>query len=194
MSNLAAVEAHTQFKENKDWPVPVGWRILVDPATPKTVTEAGIILSSETQLTELYNNYVGLVVAMGPLCYKHDKFGGCEPWCKVGDWIAYGQHAGQSITVRDQSVMDEIEKKRAEARKVEDQVFAVNGEISAKIGMGKESTKGLIARRDTLQNRRVEIHTETLRLEEHTERRLRLLNDDEVLSLIPNKNAIKIYI
>lgn len=34
---------------------------------------------------------------MGPLCYQHAKFEGGEPWCKVGDCIAFGQFAGQEI-------------------------------------------------------------------------------------------------
>ena len=50
-----------------------------------------------------YLRYVGRVIALGSLCYKHAKFEGGEPWCKVGDWVAYGQYAGQIIKIRDEN-------------------------------------------------------------------------------------------
>lgn len=89
--------------DTADIPQPVGWRILVEPIRVEEVTTGGIVLPGQTIEAKEHLRYVGKVIAMGPLCYKHSKFEGCEPWCKVGDWIAYGQYTGHEIRVRTKS-------------------------------------------------------------------------------------------
>lgn len=87
----------------EDIPQPVGWRILVEPIKVEEITLGGIVLPGQTVEAKEHLRYVGKVIAMGPQCYKHAKFEGGEPWCKVGDWIAYGQYTGHEIRVRTKS-------------------------------------------------------------------------------------------
>lgn len=88
------------YANPEDVPVqPVGWRILIEPMKVKTRTAGGIELPDQAKKAEEYLRFIGRVVRMGPLCYQHPKFLGVEPACKVGDWVAYSYHAGQSIMV-----------------------------------------------------------------------------------------------
>lgn len=41
-----------------------------------------------------YTRNVGQVLAMGQRAYKGEKYEGCEPYCKVGDWITFTKGAG----------------------------------------------------------------------------------------------------
>lgn len=43
-----------------------------------------------------WGSAVGLVCAMGPLCYKGERFNNLS-WCKVGDWVIYPQHRGTNL-------------------------------------------------------------------------------------------------
>jgi co-chaperonin GroES (HSP10) len=81
---------------------PAGWRILVEPVEIKRETAGGIALPEESVQAQEYKRYSGEVVAMGHLCYRHDKFkphpnADPIPWCKVGDVVAFDKHAGQEI-------------------------------------------------------------------------------------------------
>ena len=87
-----------------DYPLPTGWRILVEPIEIDDTTSGGIALPTQAVEAKEHLRYIGRVVAMGPLCYKHSKFGKEEkPWCQVGDMIAYGAYAGQEIKVRNEA-------------------------------------------------------------------------------------------
>lgn len=83
-------------------PVPKGYRILIRMAEPKRQTAGGIILADTSIEAEQYMMYLGKVEAMGELCYHHKKFENGDPWCQVGDWIAFGQHAGQILEMKGQ--------------------------------------------------------------------------------------------
>ena len=89
----------------EDYPVPVGWRILIEPIKVEEKTAGGIVLPTQAVEAKEHLRHIGRVVAMGPLCYKHSKFadGKAEPehWCNIGDYVAYGAYAGQEIKVRD---------------------------------------------------------------------------------------------
>lgn len=80
------------------YPQPTGYRLLVEPVQVKQETAGGIALPEQAVKAQEYLRYIGKVVAMGPEAYQHDKFHGA--WCEVGDWIAYGQYAGQELMVR----------------------------------------------------------------------------------------------
>ncbi len=84
----------------EDLPEAVGWRVLIEPIEVEEKTKGGLFLPEEAKKAKEYLRYIGRVVTMGPLCYKHAKFEGGEPWCQVGDWVAYGQYAGQEVVVR----------------------------------------------------------------------------------------------
>lgn len=86
-----------------DMPEPLGWRVLIEPIAVEERTRGGIVLPDQAQKAKEHLNYVGKVVAMGPLCYRDPKFGDAGPWCQVGDWVAYGQYAGQTVLIRNRN-------------------------------------------------------------------------------------------
>lgn len=74
---------------------PAGWRILVKVPKPPEKTKGGIILSDQSQDIEAMLNNLGVVVGMGPLCFKDPKkFGDVGIWCQVGDTVMLGKYAG----------------------------------------------------------------------------------------------------
>lgn len=87
-------------------PVPTGWRLIVAPISIDESTQGGIIITRTDQKMLEHIRFVGKVLAMGPLCYRHDKFKthpketNPEPWCKVGDVITTGQYTGSQIPCR----------------------------------------------------------------------------------------------
>lgn len=93
----------------------VGWRIVVKPVDPVTEVN-GIALPKEAIQAQEYLRYIGQVVDVGPLAYSDERFSprGTElktlehpsvltnqAWCKAGDWIAFGRHAGQEVKSKD---------------------------------------------------------------------------------------------
>ena len=81
---------------------PAGWRVLVLPVDPDTVSEGGIILADTTKDANKHLNYVGKVISVGELAFKGDRFKlgdrDAKAWCEVGDYVLYGQYAGQTLT------------------------------------------------------------------------------------------------
>ena len=51
-------------------PKPTGWRLLVLPFKMKEKTKGGVILAEDTLERQQVASQVGLVMAMGPDCYK----------------------------------------------------------------------------------------------------------------------------
>lgn len=80
---------------------PFGWKILVMPMRPKAVSKGGILIPQVRQEQDQYLNYVGRVVALGPLAYKHSKYanmGMTEAHrYKRGDWVVYPVYQYQRI-------------------------------------------------------------------------------------------------
>jgi co-chaperonin GroES (HSP10) len=71
-----------------------GYNILIRPVSIKAKTKGGIILPDSTVDDMAYLTTVGKVIAIGELAYKdEDKFA-TGPWCKLGDYVCYGKHAG----------------------------------------------------------------------------------------------------
>lgn len=110
MSETAAAVQITNLDsevEFSDYPVPVGWRILIEPIKVEEKTASGLVLPEQAIAAKEHLRYIGKVVAMGHLCYQHAKFTGetgeQRAWCKVGDYVAHGAYAGQEIKVRDRS-------------------------------------------------------------------------------------------
>lgn len=74
---------------------PFGSRVLVQMRLAKKMTKGGIALPGETQETMTWNNQVGKVIALGPLCFKDSKTMQPWPegaWCKVGDYVRVPKH------------------------------------------------------------------------------------------------------
>ena len=112
---------------------PVLWRVLVCPVQPRKMSNGAhgvqIALVTNTQENEAHLNYIGRVVAMGPLAGKNERFQNPDwhAWTfwrrrylydvNVGDWILYGRYAGQRmerrgvklLAVNDDEILDVIE-------------------------------------------------------------------------------------
>lgn len=81
--------------------IPLGHRILVKPQklediddTYKLAKQAGIIINEDHQKLQQATVDKGTVVSMGETAFK--DFGG-EPWCAVGDLVAYAKYGGKAI-------------------------------------------------------------------------------------------------
>lgn len=88
----------TRLVHEEDIPTAVGWRMIVQPVPVEEVSKGGILLPSETQKANALLTYVGKVLSMGPLCYQSERFSGADAWCKVGDYVVFGQYQGQRIS------------------------------------------------------------------------------------------------
>ena len=90
-----------------DLPVPLYWRVLVMPIKPKSVSKGGIHIPLAAQDAQKVLNYMGKVVAIGPLAGKNRRLSGAptdthlaENFPKIGEYIVYGRHAGQPMTYK----------------------------------------------------------------------------------------------
>jgi len=86
-------------KEEPKLPKPTGWRMLVLPFKMKEKTKGGVILAEDTLERQQVASQVGLVMAMGPQCYKDKERYPEGPWCKVNDWIMFARYAGSRIKI-----------------------------------------------------------------------------------------------
>lgn len=107
-STTREIESIADELDAEDIPDPVGWRILIEPLRVKEQTAGGIVLPEQVKKNEAYLRYIGRVVKMGPLCYKHAKFEGAEPWCKPGDWVVFAYHSGQPVMVKTEKAEVEL--------------------------------------------------------------------------------------
>ena len=85
-----------------DLPKPMYWRVLVAPVKPKEVSKGGIVLAIQNQEAQDILNFIGKIVAVGPMAGRHERLGGTgteasADFPKVGDYVAYGRYAGQRL-------------------------------------------------------------------------------------------------
>ena len=86
-------------KEEPKLPKPTGWRLLVLPFKMKEKTKGGLVLAETTLEKQQVASQVGLVMAMGPQCYKDKERYPEGPWCKEKDWIMFARYAGSRIKI-----------------------------------------------------------------------------------------------
>jgi chaperonin GroES len=86
-------------KEIGKIPKPTGWRIMVLPFKMKDKTKGGIVLAETTLERQQVASQCGLVLAMGPQCYKDKERYPEGPWCKVNDWVMFARYAGSRIKI-----------------------------------------------------------------------------------------------
>ena len=86
-------------KEEPKLPKPTGCRMLVLPFKMKEKTKGGVILAEDTLERQQVASQVGLVMAMGPQCYKDKERYPKGPWCKEKDWIMFARYAGSRIKI-----------------------------------------------------------------------------------------------
>ena len=86
-------------KEEPKLQKPTGWRLLVLPFKMKEKTKGGVILAEDTLERQQVASQVGLVMAMGPQCYKDKERYPEGPWCKEKDWVMFARYAGSRIKI-----------------------------------------------------------------------------------------------
>ena len=99
--NKKEVDAYERLKtkESAKLPRPTGWRMLVLPFKMKEKTKGGLVLAETTLERQQVASQVGLVLAMGPQCYKDKERYPEGPWCKVKDWVMFARYAGSRIKI-----------------------------------------------------------------------------------------------
>ena len=85
--------------EEPKLPKPTGWRLLVLPFKMKETTKGGLVLAETTLERQQVASQVGLVMAMGPQCYKDKERYPEGPWCKEKDWVMFARYAGSRIKI-----------------------------------------------------------------------------------------------
>ena len=85
------------------FPTPVGWKVLVQPAQVKTKTKGGVLLPSQAQDAEEYLTANGTLLSLGQLAYRDRDTGQAwkGQWPKAGDRITYGKYAGQKVVINE---------------------------------------------------------------------------------------------
>lgn len=75
-------------------PVPTGYKILITLPDPEEKTEGGIIKATQTLREEEIGSIVGMVLELGPDCYKDPSRFPTGPYCKEGDWVMMRSYSG----------------------------------------------------------------------------------------------------
>jgi len=82
-------------------PVPLNWKVLVQPHQVQMKTKGGIHLPSVSKDNEEYLTAHGRIAAMGDLAFR-DRDSGAA-WKtntpQVGNRVTYGKYAGQKVTI-----------------------------------------------------------------------------------------------
>ena len=65
----------------------------------KEKTKGGLHLAETTLEKQQVGSQVGLVMAMGPQCYKDKERYPEGPLCKEKDWIMFARYAGSRIKI-----------------------------------------------------------------------------------------------
>jgi chaperonin GroES len=97
--NNKLVGVELKDKQEPKLPKPTGWRLLVLPFKMKEKTKGGVILAENTLERQQVASQVGLVMAMGPQCYKDKERYPEGPWCKEKDWVMFARYAGSRIKI-----------------------------------------------------------------------------------------------
>ena len=84
-------------------PIPLNWKILIQPNQAKEKTKGGLYLTASAMDNDAYLTAHGTVCALGDLAYRDRDTG--ERWRSditpnVGDRVTYGKYAGQKLTVK----------------------------------------------------------------------------------------------
>jgi co-chaperonin GroES (HSP10) len=77
---------------------PVGWKVLLAMSETQKTTAGGVIKPDSLVDAEHTAQVVGLVVAMGDLCFSHPKFCGARLF-EVGDWVTMRAYSGTRVKI-----------------------------------------------------------------------------------------------
>ena len=91
----------SEKKEEKEpnLPKPTGWRMIVLPFKMKEKTKGGLILADAALERQQVASQCGLVLRMGPDCYKDKEKFPEGPWCKEQQWVMFARYAGSRIKI-----------------------------------------------------------------------------------------------
>ena len=103
-SDLKKAAEEAEAKRNvppaeSNLPNPTGWRIMVLPFQPKVKTKGGILLAEAALERQQIGTVCGLVLGMGPDCYRDKKRYPEGPWCKKGEWVVFARYAGSRLKI-----------------------------------------------------------------------------------------------
>jgi len=85
----------TEEEYEASLPHPTGYRVLIAlPVQEETHTGGVIIKAKETQHIEHLMSIVGLVVELGPDCYKDKNKFPVGPWCETGNYVMFRSNSG----------------------------------------------------------------------------------------------------
>ena len=80
-------------------PKPTGWRILVLPFQPKRVTKGGVHIADTAAERQHVATVCGLVLDVGPDCYRDKERYPRGAWCKKGEWVMFARYAGSRFKI-----------------------------------------------------------------------------------------------
>ena len=97
---LVGVKKSKEISKDSDkLPQPTGWRMLVLPFKMKEKTKGGIVLAETTLERQQVASQCGLVLRMGPDCYKDKDRYPDGPGCKEGQGVMFARYAGSRIKI-----------------------------------------------------------------------------------------------
>ena len=99
LPNKKLVGVQSTKKDSDKLPVPTGWRLLVLPFKQKEKTKGGIIMTDEAIDRSQFASSCGVVLRMGPDCYRDKERYPDGPWCKEKDWVIFARYAGSRIKI-----------------------------------------------------------------------------------------------
>ena len=85
--------------EGDSLPQPTGWRLVVLPFQPKRVTKGGVHIADTAAERQHLATVCGLVLEMGPDCYRDKERYPRGSWCKKGDWVMFARYAGSRFKI-----------------------------------------------------------------------------------------------
>jgi len=85
--------------ETAKLPIPTGWRLLVLPFKMKEKTKGGILITDDVIERSQVASTCGLVLDVGPDCYKDKERYPDGPWCKKGTWVIFARYAGSRMKI-----------------------------------------------------------------------------------------------
>ena len=99
LPNKKLVGVKSEKKDSAKIPVPTGWRLLVLPFKQKEKTKGGIIMTDDSIERSQVASTCGVVLKMGPDCYRDKEMYPDGPWCKEKDWVVFARYAGSRIKI-----------------------------------------------------------------------------------------------
>ena len=86
-------------KKARQLPSPRGYKVLIALPDTEKAYEGGIIKSSKALHEEEIGSIVGMVLELGPDCYKDPSRFPSGPLCQKGDWILMRSYSGTRFKV-----------------------------------------------------------------------------------------------